>query len=74
VINVRPSRADGVLLADLLFTSRGGIDLVRCKGKRAVSVGYDAGYEQTGPNTARQRPSDVITWHSSMRDAAGIVV
>ena len=54
VLNVRPSQADGVLLADLLFTTRRGIELVR-NGKRGVSVGYDAIYEQTGPNTARQR-------------------
>ena len=54
VLNVRAKPADGVLLADLLFTTRRGIDLVR-NGKRGVSVGYDAKYEQTGPNTARQR-------------------
>jgi hypothetical protein len=52
VANVR--RSGGLLLADLLFTARRGIDLVR-GGKRAVSVGYDARYEQTGPGTARQR-------------------
>jgi uncharacterized protein len=52
VTNVR--RGDGVLLADLLFTTRRGIDLVR-NGKRAVSVGYDAAYQQTGPDTAQQR-------------------
>jgi alkylhydroperoxidase/carboxymuconolactone decarboxylase family protein YurZ len=52
VTNVR--RGDGVLLADLLFTTRRGIELVR-NGKRGVSVGYDARYEQTGPDTARQR-------------------
>lgn len=50
--NVR--RGGDVLLADLLFTTRRGIELVR-NGKRAVSVGYDAIYEQTGPGTARQR-------------------
>jgi hypothetical protein len=54
VTNVRASPGDGVLLADLLFTTRRGIELVR-GGKRGVSVGYDARYEQTGPDTARQR-------------------
>jgi hypothetical protein len=56
VINVRRGNPpdDGLLLADLLFTSRRGIELVR-GGKRAVSVGYDAKYEPTGAGTARQR-------------------
>ena len=43
-----------LLFADLLFTSRKGIDLVR-RGKRAVSVGYDADYERVGRGQGRQR-------------------
>jgi hypothetical protein len=55
VLNVRRGEPpdDDVLLGDMLFTSRRGIDLVR-GGKRAVSVGYDASYINTGPNRARQ--------------------
>jgi hypothetical protein len=55
VINVRRGMPpdDDVLLGDMLFTSRRGIELVR-NGKRAVSVGYDANYVRTGRGTARQ--------------------
>jgi hypothetical protein len=55
VLNVRRGEPpdDDVLLGDMLFTSRRGIDLVR-RGKRAVSVGYDASYIATGRNRARQ--------------------
>jgi hypothetical protein len=55
VVNVRRGDPpdDDVLLGDLVFTSRRGIELVR-NGKRSVSVGYDAHYEPTGPSTARQ--------------------
>ena len=41
------------LIADLLFTTKRGIDLVR-RGKRALSVGYDAVYVQDAPGRARQ--------------------
>ena len=56
VTNVRRDAPpdDGLLLADLLFTARRGIELVR-NGKRAVSGGYDGKYEPTGAGTARQR-------------------
>jgi hypothetical protein len=56
VINVRRGDPpdDDVLLGDLLFTTRRGIELVR-NGKRAVSVGYDASYLRTGQNRARQQ-------------------
>ena len=45
---------DDLLLADLIFTTRRGIDAVR-SGKRAISVGYNAFYEQTAPGLGRQK-------------------
>src|SRR4051812_10597602 len=54
-----------VLVADLLFTTKRGIDLVK-KGKRALSVGYDAAYEQKAPGMARQR--DIIVNHVALVD------
>jgi hypothetical protein len=55
---VNPRRGQGVhddlLLADLVFTTRRGIDAVK-RGKRAISVGYNAAYEQTAPGLGRQR-------------------
>jgi hypothetical protein len=45
---------DDLLLADLVFTTRRGIDAVK-RGKRAISVGYNAAYEQTAPGLGRQR-------------------
>jgi DNA topoisomerase IB len=45
---------DDLLLADLIFTTRRGIDAVK-RGKRAISVGYNAHYEQTAPGLGRQR-------------------
>lgn len=45
---------DDLLLADLVFTTRKGIDAVR-RGKRAISVGYNATYEQTSPGLGRQK-------------------
>jgi 8-oxo-dGTP pyrophosphatase MutT (NUDIX family) len=44
---------DDVLLADLIFTTRKGIARVS-KGKRALSVGYTAEYQQDSPGTGRQ--------------------
>jgi hypothetical protein len=38
---------------DVMITSPRGIALV-CNGKRAVSVGYNANYDRTGPASARQ--------------------
>ena len=67
VSNVR--RGDGVrdelLLADLMFTSRKGIEAVR-RGKRAISVGYNAAYEQDMPGTGRQR--DIFCNHVALVD------
>jgi hypothetical protein len=55
VFNVRRGAPpdDDLLLGDLIITSPRGIALVR-NGKRAVSVGYSANYDQTGPASARQ--------------------
>lgn len=44
---------DGLLLADLLITDAAAIAAVRA-GKREVSLGYDARYEQDEPGAARQ--------------------
>jgi hypothetical protein len=55
VFNVRRGDPpdDDLLLGDLMITSPRGIALVR-NGKRAVSVGYSANYDQTGAARARQ--------------------
>jgi hypothetical protein len=53
------------LVADLLFTTQRGIDLIRT-GKRALSVGYDAFYEQTSPGRARQR--QIVANHVALVD------
>lgn len=57
--------AHDLLIADLLFTTKRGIDLVR-RGKRALSVGYDAYYEQTSPGLARQR--NIVANHVALVD------
>jgi hypothetical protein len=44
-----------LLLADLIFTTRRGIDAVRKRGKRAISVGYNAAYDQTAPGLGIQK-------------------
>jgi hypothetical protein len=56
------ANADAVI-ADLVFTTQRGIDLVR-GGKRAVSVGYLANYDQTRPGYAQQR--DIRANHLSL--------
>lgn len=57
-IVLNPRRGDGIndqmLMADLLVTKRAGIEAVK-SGKKEVSCGYDASYEQTEPGEARQR-------------------
>lgn len=58
VLNVRTADAPferdvGLLLADLLITNPAAIRAVR-SGKREVSCGYDADYDQTGPGLGRQ--------------------
>jgi hypothetical protein len=53
------------LVADLLFTAQRGIDLIR-SGKRALSVGYDAVYEQTQPGRAKQR--QIVANHVALVD------
>ena len=53
--NVRRGEGEDsdVLLADLVITNRELIEAVRA-GKREVSCGYDADYDQTGPGEGRQ--------------------
>lgn len=58
---------DDVLLADLLFTTPAGIRAVQ-SGKRAVSVGYDAHYEQTAPGLGRQK--NIVCNHLALVDVA----
>lgn len=55
VINCRrgDGAEDGLLLADLLITDADAIAEVEA-GRREVSCGYDAGYEQAEPGKARQ--------------------
>jgi hypothetical protein len=57
VSNVRRGEGihDELLLANLIFTTRRGIDAVTKRRKRALSVGYNANYEQTAPGLGRQR-------------------
>lgn len=68
VHNVR--RGDGAeshyLLADMLITDRDVIDEVR-SGKKQVSCGYDADYEQLGPGRGVQR--QIIGNHIALVDA-----
>jgi hypothetical protein len=56
VANVRRGEGihDELLLGDLIFTTRRGIERVK-RGKRALSVGYNATYEQDAPGLGRQR-------------------
>src|SRR5215831_13403457 len=67
VYNVRrgTNHDHDLLIADLLFTTKRGINLVR-SGKRAVSVGYDAFYEQTGRGLGRQR--NIVANHLALVD------
>lgn len=53
--NVRRGEGEeaDVLLADLVITNRELIEAVKA-GKREVSCGYDADYDQTGPGEGRQ--------------------
>lgn len=67
VHNVRRGTGDqqDLLLADLVLNTRRGIDLVR-RGKRAISVGYDAHYERTGRGLGRQR--NIVANHVAIVD------
>lgn len=58
---------DDALVADLIFTARQGINLVR-NGKRAVSVGYDAEYTVGADGVARQHR--IRANHIALVDAA----
>ena len=54
-LNVRRGEAamDDLLIGDLLITDAEGIKLVQ-SGKREISLGYDADYEETGPGMGKQ--------------------
>ena len=54
-----------LLIADLLFTTKRGINLVR-GGKRALSVGYDAAYAQVAKGRGRQ--SGIVANHVALVD------
>ena len=45
---------DDLLLADLLITTEEGIELIQ-DGKREISCGYDADYEETAPGVGCQK-------------------
>lgn len=53
IIDPRRS-ADDFLVADLLITDRNAIDLINLAGKRQLSCGYDADYQDLGPGRGRQ--------------------
>lgn len=66
-VTLHPRRGEGeqamCMLADLLITDDSTITAVRA-GKREVSSGYDAEYEQIAPGKARQR--DIIGNHVAL--------
>ena len=57
---------DQLLLSDFLIMRRDGINAVR-GGKREVSLGYDAHYEEVGEGRGRQ--SEIIGNHAAIVDA-----
>jgi hypothetical protein len=63
--HVQNVRRDGALVvADLLISDRGAIDLIRNRGWRGVSAGYDARYQPTGDGGLRQ--TDVVANHIAL--------
>lgn len=64
---LNPRRGEGddkdVLLVDLLLTDASTISAVKA-GKREVSLGYEADYEQTGEGTGRQ--TNIIVNHIAL--------
>lgn len=65
MLNIRRGEGvmDDLLLGDLLITTPEGIEAVQ-SGKREVSLGYEANYEETGPGVGRQ--SDIIINHIAL--------
>jgi hypothetical protein len=55
----------GYLVCDFLVKTRAGIEAVQ-SGKREISLGYDADYEQTGPGRGRQ--FNIIVNHGALVD------
>ena len=64
-LNVRRGTGamDDLLLMDLLITTKEGIEAVQ-NGKREISLGYDADYEETEPGKGRQ--SNIIINHIAL--------
>lgn len=64
-LNVRRGEGamDDLLLMDLLITTKEGIEAVQ-NGKREISLGYDADYEETGHGTGKQ--SNIIINHIAL--------
>lgn len=64
-MNIRrgDNATDDLLFADFLITTPEGIDAVQ-NGKREVSLGYEADYEETGPGIGRQ--SNIIINHIAL--------
>ena len=69
VMNVRRGEGalDDLLLADLLITTSEGIEAVN-SGKREISLGYEADYEEVGPGVGKQ--SNIIGNHVALVDQA----
>ena len=56
---------DDLLLADLLITTEEGIELIQ-DGKREISCGYDADYEETAPGVGCQK--NILINHIALVD------
>jgi hypothetical protein len=65
MLNVRRGEGayDDLLLGDLLITTPEGIKAVQA-GKREVSLGYEASYDETGPGVGKQ--TDIIINHIAL--------
>jgi uncharacterized protein len=67
-----PRRGDGALadflVADLVIHDRGAIDLINTHGKRQISLGYSADYDELGPGHGRQR--NILINHVAAVDTA----
>jgi len=65
MLNVRRGDAamDDLLLADLMVTTPEGIEAVK-SGKREVSLGYDADYDEVSPGVGKQ--SNIIINHVAL--------
>ena len=66
MMNVRPGKdmQDDLLLGDLLITTQEAIMAVQQGLRREVSLGYEAGYIETGPGMGKQ--TDIIVNHIAL--------